>query len=89
MFESVILFSEWFANTYGLFGVFVISLLESFMERPGVVLSRSQLEERLYGWGAEVESNAVEVHISNLRKKLSPEVIRTIRGVGYILGIKP
>lgn len=65
------------------------SLLESFMERPGVVLSRSQLEERLYGWGAEVESNAVEVHISNLRKKLSPEVIRTIRGVGYILGIKP
>ena len=65
------------------------SLLESFMERPGVVFSRSQLEERLYGWGAEVESNAVEVHISNLRKKLSPEVIRTIRGVGYILGIKP
>jgi len=59
------------------------------MERPGVVLSRSQLEERLYGWGAEVESNAVEVHISNLRKKLSSEVIRTIRGVGYILGIKP
>jgi len=43
------------------------------------------LEERLYGWGEEVESNAVEVHVHNLRKKLGPDAIRTIRGVGYVV----
>ena len=47
------------------------------------VLSRRQLEEAVYGWGDEVESNAVEVHIHHLRKKISPQVIRTVRGVGY------
>ncbi len=62
------------------------SLLQALMERPGAVLSRAQLEERLYGWGGEVESNAVEVHIYNLRKKLGAETIRTLRGVGYLLG---
>jgi len=61
------------------------ALLEAFMERPGAVFSKSQLEERLYGWGDEVESNTIEVHIHNLRKKLAGEVIRTIRGVGYVL----
>ena len=50
---------------------------------PGTALSRAQLEERLYGWGEEVESNAVEVHVHNLRKKLGTAAIRTIRGVGY------
>lgn len=59
------------------------SLLEALLERPGQVLSRTQLEERLYGWGEEVESNAVEVHIHNLRKKLGAEYIQNVRGVGY------
>lgn len=62
------------------------SLLQALMERPGAVLSRAQLEESLYGWGDEIESNAVEVHIHNLRKKLGPGTIRTLRGVGYLLG---
>jgi len=60
-------------------------LLEALMERPAAVLSRSQLAEQLYGWGEEIESNAVEVHIYNLRKKLDSKVIRTVRGVGYML----
>jgi len=63
------------------------SLLVALLERPGAVLSRAQLEERLYGWGEEVESNAVEVHVHNLRKKLSADVIRTVRGVGYMAGL--
>jgi DNA-binding response OmpR family regulator len=49
------------------------------------VLSREQLEERLYPWGEEIESNAVEVHVHHLRRKLEPRLIRTIRGVGYLL----
>ena len=52
---------------------------------PGTALSKAQLEERLYGWGEEVESNTVEVHVHNLRKKLGAEAIRTIRGVGYLV----
>jgi len=59
------------------------ALLEALLEHPGQVLSRVQLEERLYGWGEEVESNAVEVHIHNLRKKLGAEYIQNVRGVGY------
>jgi two-component system response regulator QseB len=59
-------------------------LLEKLIAQPGQVFSRSQLEESLYGWGGEVESNAVDVHIHNLRRKLYPEVIRTVRGVGYV-----
>ncbi len=59
------------------------ALLEALLERPGQVLSRTQLEERLYGWGEEVESNAVEVHIHNLRKKLGADYIQNVRGVGY------
>lgn len=65
------------------------TILEALIERPGAVLSRTQLEERLYGWGEEVESNAVEVHIHNLRRKLGSELIRNIRGVGYMIGDKP
>jgi two-component system response regulator QseB len=59
------------------------TLLQLLMERPGTILSRSQLEERLYGWGEEVESNAVEVHIHGLRKKLGADFILNVRGVGY------
>jgi two-component system response regulator QseB len=59
------------------------SLLEVFLSRPGMVFSRDQLEEKLYGWGEEVESNTVEVYIHNLRKKLGQRFIKNIRGVGY------
>ncbi len=59
------------------------ALIEALLERPGQVLSRAQIEERLYGWGEEVESNAVEVHIHNLRKKLGAGYIQNVRGVGY------
>jgi DNA-binding response OmpR family regulator len=61
------------------------SLLQALLERPGSALSRPQIEERLYGWGEEVSSNSVEVHVHNLRKKLGEGAIRTIRGVGYAL----
>lgn len=61
------------------------ALLQALLERPSAVLSRSQLEERLYGWGEEVASNAVEVHIHHLRRKLGENFIRTVRGLGYTL----
>jgi DNA-binding response OmpR family regulator len=61
------------------------ALVEALTARPGVVLSRAQLEERLYGWQDEVASNAVEVHIHNLRRKLGADVIRSERGVGYTI----
>ena len=61
------------------------ALLAALLERPGAALSKAQLEERIYRWGEEVESNAVEVHVHNLRKKLGSETIRTLRGVGYAL----
>jgi DNA-binding response OmpR family regulator len=60
-------------------------LLRKLLESPGQVLTRAQLEESLYGWDGGVESNAVDVHIHNLRKKLDPALIRTIRGVGYAI----
>lgn len=62
------------------------ALLHELMREAGAVLSSEQLEDRLYGWGEEVGSNAIEVHIYNLRKKLGTEVIRTVRGVGYRIG---
>lgn len=52
-------------------------------------LSRARLEEALYGWHQEIESNAIEVHISNLRKKLGHDLIKTIRGVGYLMEKAP
>jgi DNA-binding response OmpR family regulator len=59
------------------------AVLLALLERPGAVLSRTQLEEKLYGWNEEVESNAVEVHIHALRRKLGTDLIKNIRGVGY------
>lgn len=61
------------------------SLLAALIEKPGAVLSREQLENRLYGWEEEVASNAVEVHLHNLRRKLGTDWIRNVRGVGYKL----
>ncbi|MBC7944898.1 MAG: response regulator transcription factor [Burkholderiales bacterium] len=58
-------------------------ILEALMQKPGAVLSREALEESIYGWGNEVGSNAIEVHLHNLRRKLGAEVIKNVRGVGY------
>jgi two-component system OmpR family response regulator/two-component system response regulator QseB len=60
-------------------------LLQALLLNPGRVLSREQLEQRLYGWGQEVESNAVEVHVHHLRRKLGPALVQKVRGVGYVL----
>lgn len=61
------------------------AVLHALMLNAGRVLSRSQLEEQLYAWGEEVESNAVEVYVHHLRRKLFPALIETIRGVGYLM----
>lgn len=60
------------------------AIMHALMERPGAVLSRAQLEEKLYGWNEEVSSNSVEVHIHSLRKKFGKDIIRNIRGMGYM-----
>jgi DNA-binding response OmpR family regulator len=65
------------------------SVLEALMQRPGSVLSRAQLEDRLYGWGQSVESNAIEVYVHGLRRKLGNDAIRTLRGVGYFVPKEP
>ena len=62
------------------------ALLEALADRPGAYLTRAQLEERLYGWNEEIASNAVEVHIHGLRRKLDAALIRNVRGLGYTLG---
>jgi two-component system response regulator QseB len=61
------------------------AVLEALAKEPGKVVSKDQLEEAIYGWGDEVASNTVEVYLHRLRKKLAPELIRNIRGVGYRL----
>jgi two-component system response regulator QseB len=62
------------------------TILQSLMSHPGAILSRAQLEDKLYGWQEEVESNTIEVHIHHLRSKLGPGLIETVRGLGYRLG---
>jgi two-component system OmpR family response regulator/two-component system response regulator QseB len=61
------------------------AVLEALMTKPGAVLSRTQLEDRLYGWGEEIESNAISVYVHQLRKKLGSDFIRNARGVGYFV----
>ncbi len=61
------------------------NVLHELASSAGRVLTRDQLQQRIYAWGEEVESNAVDVHIHHLRRKLAPELIRTVRGVGYLL----
>ncbi len=60
-------------------------LLAALIRRPGAILSKTQLIEQMYDWNTEIDSNAIEVHIHKLRQKLSPELIRTVRGLGYLL----
>ena len=59
------------------------AVIETLMREPGAVVSRAKLEDSVYGWGEEVGSNSVEVHLHHLRKKLDPALIRNVRGVGY------
>src|SRR5262245_56557673 len=59
------------------------AVLAALLERPGAILSRAQLEERLYGWAEEIDSNAIEVHVHALRRKLGADFIHTVRGLGY------
>lgn len=59
------------------------SIMQILLENPGVIYSRTQLEEKLYGWNDEVESNAVEVHIHSIRRKFGSDIIVNVRGVGY------
>ena len=59
------------------------AVLSALMERPGAIRSKAEIEDRLYGWQEEVESNAIEVHIHNLRAKIGREAIETVRGLGY------
>jgi two-component system response regulator QseB len=61
------------------------AVLEALMKEPGAVVSRDKLEDAVYGWGEEVGSNSIEVHLHHLRRKLCPELIRNVRGVGYRL----
>lgn len=65
------------------------AVLEALMQRPGALLSRAQLEDRLYGWGEEIESNAVTVYVHQLRRKLGADFIGNMRGVGYFVGAGP
>lgn len=61
-------------------------IFEALLQHPGAVISKAQLEDRLYAFGGEVESNTIEVHVSRLRKKLGPDAVETVRGLGYRLG---
>jgi two-component system response regulator QseB len=61
------------------------ALLDALIARPGAILSRAQLEEKLYGWKDAIDSNAVEVHLSSLRRKLGPGWIRNVRGLGWMI----
>jgi two-component system response regulator QseB len=63
------------------------AVLEALMKEPGTVVSRQKLEDAVYGWGEEIGSNSIEVHLHHLRRKLTPALIRNVRGVGYRLAL--
>jgi two-component system response regulator QseB len=65
------------------------AVLEALAQRPGALLSRTQLEDRLYGWDEEIASNTVEVHVHALRRKLDAALIKTVRGMGYMIETAP
>ena len=65
------------------------ALIQALAERPGAILSRSQIEDRIYGWGEEVESNAVDVLIHYVRKKFDKDIVRNVRGVGWVIPKAP
>jgi len=65
------------------------AVLEALMKEPGAVVSRERLEDAVYGWGEEIGSNSIEVHVHHLRRKLAPELIRNVRGVGYRIARLP
>ncbi|XKE45329.1 response regulator transcription factor [Halomonas organivorans] len=65
------------------------SLLQEFLSHPGRVFTRDTLTRLVYGWDEDVESNAIEVHVHHLRRKLFPELIRTLRGIGYVMDKAP
>lgn len=78
--------AQWQGRDVGLTGR-EVALLEALLKHPGRVLSRAQLLEKLYDWnGDEPESNALEVHVHHLRRKIHPSIVRTVRGIGYALG---
>ena len=62
------------------------AVLQALLERPGAIISRAQLEDRLYGWGEELESNAISVYMHQLRRKLGDDLLHTVRGLGYYAG---
>ena len=79
----------WYQNQLVDIAAKEFSVLHALMLNAGKVLSRAQLGEQLYAWGEEVESNTIEVHIHHLRRKLFPDLIQTIRGVGYLVPADP
>lgn len=65
------------------------SVLHDLMRHAGRIVSRSQLEDSVYGWDDDIGSNAIEVHIHNLRRKLGPDAVQTVRGLGYVVPAAP
>ena len=76
----------WLHDTEVFVTVKEFSLLHELMREPETLISREKLEEKLYGWDEEIESNAIQVHVYNLRQKLGAKAIHTVRGVGYRIG---
>ena len=74
-----------FAATTSILPAREFALMQALVERPGTILSRRQIEERIYGWGEEVESNAVDVLIHSIRKKFDKDIIRNVRGAGWMV----